>query len=248
MPESLYRRDGQIINPAESVTEDEAHTSGDPITAIAAVRKDTRGSLSDTDGDYTPLQANDQGELRSRDDDLNTAVGGRTDTPLAVTGDEESATARSGISLWKRAVNFLRGLYRSLYSDGDPSTGTAPGVMLAAIEAALGDVSAGNANHMQGNATSADASGGGMALSVNQADKKIAITDLILSSDVADASFTVQDADGGTLGGPYYPAEHGGFTKTFRSPLCVTTANKDVKVVASKAGTVTATITGYYYG
>jgi len=46
MPESIYRRDGTILSPAESVEEDEAHSSGDRLAAVGAVRKDTPGSLS----------------------------------------------------------------------------------------------------------------------------------------------------------------------------------------------------------
>ena len=44
--------------------EDTAHTSGDEGIQVLAVRKDTGAVLSDTDGDYTPLQTDGSGNLR----------------------------------------------------------------------------------------------------------------------------------------------------------------------------------------
>lgn len=44
--------------------EDAAHSSGDTGVMGLAVRNDTRGALSGTDGDYTPLQTNSSGDVR----------------------------------------------------------------------------------------------------------------------------------------------------------------------------------------
>ena len=61
--------------------EDSAHSSGDAGQQILGVRNDTRSSLSDTDGDYTPIQFTSNGDLRVRDDDANTSLSG-IDTSL----------------------------------------------------------------------------------------------------------------------------------------------------------------------
>ena len=55
--------------------DDEVHASGDYGSLPLAVRTDVRASLVDTTADYSPLQVNNAGELRTRDDDLNTAIG-----------------------------------------------------------------------------------------------------------------------------------------------------------------------------
>jgi hypothetical protein len=44
--------------------EDTAHVSGDLGAMILAVRQDVGGTLADTDGDYTPLQVDADGNLR----------------------------------------------------------------------------------------------------------------------------------------------------------------------------------------
>ena len=43
--------------------EDEAHTSGDVGVMMLGVRNDSAGTLSGTDGDYTPISVNSQGRL-----------------------------------------------------------------------------------------------------------------------------------------------------------------------------------------
>lgn len=48
-----------------SQDEDSTHSSGDAGIMSLAVRADSEGSLVDTDGDYAPLQLNDQGRLRT---------------------------------------------------------------------------------------------------------------------------------------------------------------------------------------
>lgn len=50
--------------PNYQYPEDIPHVSGDVGTLGLAVRKDTIGSLSLLDGNYTPLQTNNRGELR----------------------------------------------------------------------------------------------------------------------------------------------------------------------------------------
>ena len=61
--------DVYVINSVSATTgaekaEDAAHSSGDTGNFMLAVRNDTEGSLVDTDGDYAPLQVDDQGRLR----------------------------------------------------------------------------------------------------------------------------------------------------------------------------------------
>ena len=81
-------------------TEDAAHTSADKGVMTLAVTKATRAALA-ADGDYTPLQLTTNGDLRTRDDDLNTATG--TATTAAVDGDAAGS-----------AVAHLRGINKKL--------------------------------------------------------------------------------------------------------------------------------------
>lgn len=54
--------------------EDAAHTTADPGFQVLSVRADARASLCDTDGDYAPAQLTANGDVRTRDDDLNTLM------------------------------------------------------------------------------------------------------------------------------------------------------------------------------
>lgn len=57
--------DGSInVNGTDVYDEDSAHSSGAKGSLSLVVRKDTPGSLVDADGDYAPLQVDDQGRLR----------------------------------------------------------------------------------------------------------------------------------------------------------------------------------------
>lgn len=62
--------DVYVINTSVDTTagaekaEDAAHSSGDTGNFMLAVRNDSEGTLVDTDGDYAPLQVDDQGRLR----------------------------------------------------------------------------------------------------------------------------------------------------------------------------------------
>lgn len=68
--------------------EDEAYTATDNGIPPLAVRKDTRAQAgAAADGDYIPLQATATGDLRTRDDDMNTAVGGTAATKADVDGN-----------------------------------------------------------------------------------------------------------------------------------------------------------------
>ena len=82
-------------------TEDAAHASGDKGVMTLSVRTDTRAALAGTTGDYAPLQLTANGDLRTRDDDLNTATG--TATTAAVDGDAAGS-----------AVAHLRGINKKL--------------------------------------------------------------------------------------------------------------------------------------
>lgn len=56
---------GHLFTIADSMqTEDAAHSSGAKGVMSLAIRNDTRGTLSDASGDYTPLQVNSSGDLR----------------------------------------------------------------------------------------------------------------------------------------------------------------------------------------
>ena len=57
--------DGSInVNGTDVYDEDSAHSSGAKGSLSLVVRKDAPGSLVDADGDYAPLQVDDQGRLR----------------------------------------------------------------------------------------------------------------------------------------------------------------------------------------
>lgn len=71
--------------------EDSPHVSGDRGLFILAVRNDTPGSLTDTDGDYAPVQVNAAGELR-----VTTAGGGGT----SGTAQPDKSTFTEGSSLF----------------------------------------------------------------------------------------------------------------------------------------------------
>lgn len=66
--------------------EDAAHTTGDTGTMSLAVRNDTLAALTDTDGDYTPLQVDAQGALFIQPvDSGGTAITETTDHSMNVT-------------------------------------------------------------------------------------------------------------------------------------------------------------------
>ncbi len=60
------------IDPAAAYADDTAYVSADWLTPAGAVRTDARASLVGTTADYSPLQVTATGDLRTRDDDLNT--------------------------------------------------------------------------------------------------------------------------------------------------------------------------------
>lgn len=61
----LYTKDTDVETAITNLTHDEdaAHTTGDKGVQILAVRNDTLASLSDTDGDYSPLQVDANGAV-----------------------------------------------------------------------------------------------------------------------------------------------------------------------------------------
>ena len=67
--------------------EDTAHVSGDKGQQILAVRSDAGGSLSSTDGDYTPLSVNATGELRVAADISITTGSDKAEDAAHTTGD-----------------------------------------------------------------------------------------------------------------------------------------------------------------
>jgi len=62
------------VNFAGDYAEDSPHVSGDVGLFQLGVRRDTRSSMVDTDGDYTGWQATANGDMRVRDDDANTTL------------------------------------------------------------------------------------------------------------------------------------------------------------------------------
>lgn len=62
------------VNFAGDYAEDSAHVSGDMGLFQLGVRRDTRSTMVDTDGDYTGWQATANGDMRTRDDDANTTL------------------------------------------------------------------------------------------------------------------------------------------------------------------------------
>ena len=82
----LRVRDDDLMTEVEtwSHIEDTVHTTADVGLMPLAVRTDSRTALSDTTGDYTPLQLTATGDLRTRDDDLLTEVGGIGDAATPV--------------------------------------------------------------------------------------------------------------------------------------------------------------------
>jgi hypothetical protein len=70
-----------------------------------------------TNGVAAAADGNQAAQLRAVADSVSTsagAVGAKTDTPVAYDGAAEDATARSGISLWKRAANALKAIAASV--------------------------------------------------------------------------------------------------------------------------------------
>lgn len=67
--------------------EDAAHSSGDTGLMTLGVRTDTRASLAGATADYAPAQLTANGDVRTRDDDLNTVFGSALtfQTPVALT-------------------------------------------------------------------------------------------------------------------------------------------------------------------
>ena len=90
------------------VDEDAAHTTADPLLPVAAVRNDTPGALSGTDGDYTPLQTDDGGNLRVEvtansgvdigDVDVTSIVPGTGATNLGKAEDAAHSSADVGVA------------------------------------------------------------------------------------------------------------------------------------------------------
>ena len=73
--------------------EDTAHVSGDKGLMPLAIRKDTAGSLVDTDGDYAPLQVSSSGSLRVTAP-FNAATGGAVPSNGAYIAGSDGGTLR----------------------------------------------------------------------------------------------------------------------------------------------------------
>lgn len=67
--------DGKLkLGGSSSYAEDSAYCSGDTGTPILTVRQDVSGSTVDCNGDYAMLQTDDQGRLRSHDEELREEI------------------------------------------------------------------------------------------------------------------------------------------------------------------------------
>ncbi len=150
-----------LITRLETISkaEDTAYTAEDSGVPPVAVRKDARGQAgSAADGDYAPLQITANGDLRTRDDDVNTAIGHTTDAKADVDGagsliaqirrvgfEADRAADLLGVSDDAAAYGdvdgtlkaAIRGLAASLYAVGD-GTGDKPGVLVEKVRAVLG--------------------------------------------------------------------------------------------------------------
>ncbi|GAG26641.1 unnamed protein product, partial [marine sediment metagenome] len=90
--------DGPLVVAVEAPihAEDEAYTAADFGNAAMTVRKDARAQVgSAADGDYVPAQTTATGDLRVRDDDLNTDLD--TIVPVVHNEDEAYTAADAGI-------------------------------------------------------------------------------------------------------------------------------------------------------
>jgi len=251
--------------------EDTAHTTADTGLVPLAVRTDTRASLCDTTGDYVPLQTTANGDLRVRDDDAIGILGATTDEPLAAE-TAEGATARTLVSLGKREVNKLIDI-KALLVKGAAAAASSLSTTIATDDAHFGAVGAASdvdgvlhgqlryvgeqlasqltalgysADRFETTVTSADASGG-VAFSLAQADKKIALASVLISCG-GPMTVTLEDADGNDKLVAYCGTT-GGVSHTFppNAPRRIDTANKDLKLTTSASGNVSVTVTGYYY-
>lgn len=100
-------------------------------------------------------------------------------------------------------------------------------------------------DRFQATITSANASSA-TAVKAKTADKKIYVTDLIISSGAA-LTVQLQDDTADTpvvLMEQIYMAANSSFSISFSTPLEVDT-NKDLDVIASGAGNISVTVTGY---
>lgn len=75
--------------------EDAAHVSGDSGTMALAVRRDADTTLSDASGDYTPLQVDSSGSLKTVVKNTVVPVGGVTAADAAVSENPEYMGARA---------------------------------------------------------------------------------------------------------------------------------------------------------
>jgi hypothetical protein len=105
--------------------EDSAHVSGDFGQLGLVVRKDTQGSLVSADGDYSPLQVDSSGRLRTITDldfigDLVADDAVDSESPLKV-GSRAVFGALPAISASGDKANMISDKYRRLYVNDSPS-------------------------------------------------------------------------------------------------------------------------------
>ena len=135
---ALYTADKNLSLLAKR--EDDTHTSTDRGIQMLAVRKDT-GSAFGADGDYTPLQTNDAGELRvtqrqaqaqTTSDNRSSLSDGDTTDQIAV--DEKARTVVVGAAIEDAAVKGAPMLAGGRYdtSDRDLDNGDAGAIALTA--------------------------------------------------------------------------------------------------------------------
>jgi len=140
---------GDKQNPAVAVADQATYTGGEPINPVAAITKTTRAGLA-ADGKWGAPQLTANGDLRTKDDDLNTAMGTTTSAVVADnTTAAASATAADGIGLWKRIVNLLIAVLAKLPALGTAGAasanvisvqGIASGTTLPVTEASAADI------------------------------------------------------------------------------------------------------------
>jgi len=99
--------------------EDTAHTDGDRGQFILAVRNDVEGTLVDADGDYAPLQVDDEGRLRIIGDlDVTSAVADDapdTENPLKVGSRSRFGAVLPAISDTNDKADLISDEFRRLW-------------------------------------------------------------------------------------------------------------------------------------
>jgi len=231
--------------------EDAAHASGDVGVMVLAVRDDAPSAAKAAEGDYTPLLTNATGQLYVIDPTGNVLITTGNASLATIAGDTTNIeTAIQIIDDWDAVHDSAAssdGPQLMAAYDSTKPTAVADGDAVRVLADASGRLLAGvEPERFQATITSADATSA-TQVKAKTASKQIHVLSLIISTDTA-MNIQLQD-DAGTpavLMEQIYLAANGGMALTFppEAPLVVTT-NQDLDVIASAAGNISVTVTGY---